>query len=162
MVAVGLTPVEPLADVELNAPGEIEIVVAPLVVQLSVVLVPELMVAGLAANDTIEGMEPLPGGVFTVAAVPAQLLKPKQASKTRTSAWKSKRVEWHPRKLRFLTQKHLGIAKLNPCVGIACSLEAAHFRRLLAEGTESGPLAFPRRRKVGGFANRVYSVGQPG
>jgi hypothetical protein len=99
VVAVGLALVEPLADVELNAPGEIEIVVAPLVVQLSVVLVPELMVAGLAANDAIDGMEPLPGGVLTVVAVPAQLLKPKQASKMTTSARKSKREEWHPQKL---------------------------------------------------------------
>jgi hypothetical protein len=119
VVAVGLTLVEPLADAELNASGEIEIVVAPLVAQLSVVLVPELMVAGFAVNDAIDGREPLLGGVLTEVAVPAQPLKPKQASKITTSAWKSKREEWRSRKPRFVTQNRLGIANLNPFVGTA-------------------------------------------
>lgn len=99
MVAVGLTLVEPLADVEVNEPGEIEIVVAPFVAQLSVALVPELTVAGFAVNETIDGMEPLPGGVLTVVAVPAQLHKPKQPSKMRRSAQKSRREECRPRNL---------------------------------------------------------------
>lgn len=118
VVAVGLTLVEPLADEELNAPGEIEIAVAPLVVQLRVVLAPELMIVGLAANDAIDGMELLPGGVLTVV-VPAHALRPKQASKMTTSAWKSKREEWPPRNRRFLTQNQLGFAKLSRCLGIA-------------------------------------------
>jgi hypothetical protein len=99
VVADGLTLVEPLADVEVKEPGEIEIVVAPLVAQLSVVLVPEFTVAGFAVNEAIDGMEPLPGGVLTVVAVPAQLLKPKPASKMSRSAQKSKRDEWCPRNL---------------------------------------------------------------
>jgi len=99
VVAVGLTLVEPLAEAEVNEPGEIEIVVAPLVAQLSVVLVPEFTVVGFAVNEAIDGIEPLPGGVLTVVAVPAQLHKPKQTSTMSRSAQKSKREEWRPRNL---------------------------------------------------------------
>jgi hypothetical protein len=99
VVVVGLTLVEPVAEVEVNEPGEIEIVVAPLVAHVSMVLVPEFTVAGFTVNEAIDGMEPLPGGVLTVVAVPAQPLRPKQPSKMSRSAQKSKRVEWRPRNL---------------------------------------------------------------
>jgi hypothetical protein len=54
-VAVGLTVVELLADVEVNAPGVMAMLVAPVVTQLSVLLEPELMLAGLAVNELIVG-----------------------------------------------------------------------------------------------------------
>jgi len=60
VVAVGLTLVEPLADVDVNVPGVMAILVAPLVDQLSVLLEPEFIVAGLPANELIVG------GEFTV------------------------------------------------------------------------------------------------
>lgn len=58
----GLTVVEPLAAVELRPPGVIEMLVAPLVDQLRVLLEPEVMLAGLAVKELIEGLL----GEFTV------------------------------------------------------------------------------------------------
>ena len=60
VVAVGLTVVEPLADVDVNVPGEMAMLFAPLADQLNVLLEPEFMVAGLLANELIVG------GVITV------------------------------------------------------------------------------------------------
>ena len=68
---------------ELNAPGEIEIDVAPLVAQLRVLLVPELMLAGFAVKDVIVGAAPVPGDGFA-EIFPPQLVRPIQASR-RTS-----------------------------------------------------------------------------
>ena len=61
VVAVGLTLVEPLADVDVNVPGVIAILVAPVVAQFSVLLEPEAMLVGLAVNELIVGAEPFPG-----------------------------------------------------------------------------------------------------
>lgn len=77
MVAVGLTLVEPLADVEVKEPGEMVIVVAPEVAQLSVLLEPEVMLEGLAVKELIVGLLEL--FVFTVtvtveAAEPDELV----------------------------------------------------------------------------------------
>jgi len=55
VVAVGLTPVEPLGPVVVNVPGVMAMLVAPVVSQLSSVLEPELMVAGVAVKEIIEG-----------------------------------------------------------------------------------------------------------
>ena len=60
--AVGLTLVEPLADVDVNVPGVMAILAAPLVAQLSTLLEPELMLVGLAENEVMVGAEPFPGG----------------------------------------------------------------------------------------------------
>ena len=62
VVAVGLTFVEPLADVDVNDPGVMAMPVAPLVIQLSVLLEPELILAGFAPNEPIAGLP----AVFTV------------------------------------------------------------------------------------------------
>jgi hypothetical protein len=56
VVAVGLTLVEPLADVEVNVPGVMAILVAPVVAQLSVLLEPELMLVGLAVKELMVGL----------------------------------------------------------------------------------------------------------
>lgn len=56
VVAVGLTLVEPLADVDVNVPGVMAILVAPVVVQLSVLLEPEVMFVGLAVKESIVGL----------------------------------------------------------------------------------------------------------
>jgi hypothetical protein len=55
VVAVGLTLVEPLADVEVNVPGVMAILVAPVVAQLNVLLEPEAMLAGLAVKLVMVG-----------------------------------------------------------------------------------------------------------
>jgi hypothetical protein len=62
VVAVGLTFTEPLADVEANVPGAMARLAAPAVVQLSVLLEPELMLVGLAVKELIVGLP----AVFTV------------------------------------------------------------------------------------------------
>ena len=60
VVAAGLTFVEPLADVELNDPGAMAILVAPVVAQLSELLDPNVMVVGFAVKELIVG---LPGAL---------------------------------------------------------------------------------------------------
>jgi hypothetical protein len=45
--------VEPLADVDVNVPGVMATLVAPATDQLSVLLVPELMLVGFAAKEVI-------------------------------------------------------------------------------------------------------------
>jgi hypothetical protein len=52
---VGLTVVDPLAAADVNVPGVIAMLVAPEVDQLSVLLDPELMLVGFAANELITG-----------------------------------------------------------------------------------------------------------
>jgi hypothetical protein len=54
-VAVGVTLVEPLADVDVKPPGEIVTLVAPEAAKASVLLDPEVMLAGLAVNEVILG-----------------------------------------------------------------------------------------------------------
>jgi flagellar biosynthesis protein FliR len=55
-VADGLTLVDPLADVEVNVPGVMARLVAPVVAQLSVLLEPEVIFVGLAVNELITGL----------------------------------------------------------------------------------------------------------
>ena len=83
VVTVGSTLVEPLADVEVNPPGEIEIVVALLVSQLSILFAPAFMLAGSAVKEVIEGREPVPGRGLGEPTMPAQFVRPTQASSTR-------------------------------------------------------------------------------
>jgi hypothetical protein len=56
VVAVGLTLVEPVADVEVNVPGVMARLVAPVVAQLSVLLEPDVMLAGFAVKDVMTGL----------------------------------------------------------------------------------------------------------
>ena len=52
--------VEPLADVEVNVPGVMAILVAPDAAQLNVLLVPEVTLVGSAVKEAIVGAEPCP------------------------------------------------------------------------------------------------------
>ena len=56
VVVVGLTLVEPVAELEVKVPGVIETVVAPEVDQLRVLLEPELMLEGVAVKELIVGL----------------------------------------------------------------------------------------------------------
>jgi hypothetical protein len=56
VVAVGPTLVEPLADVDVNVPGVMARLAAPAVVQLKVLLEPEVMAVGLAVKELIVGL----------------------------------------------------------------------------------------------------------
>ena len=66
VVADGLTSVEPLADVEVNVPGVMAILVAPIVAQLSMLLEPEEIVVGLAVKELIVGLPEILNVMFTV------------------------------------------------------------------------------------------------
>ncbi|MFZ0963990.1 MAG: hypothetical protein WAO35_24255 [Terriglobia bacterium] len=70
-MAVGLTLVEPLADVDVNVPGVMAMLAAPVVAQASVLLEPEAMLVGLAVNELITGLL----DVFTVT-VSVDVLEP--------------------------------------------------------------------------------------
>src|ERR1035438_7231598 len=54
--------VEPLADVDVIVPGVMAIVVAPVAVQLRVLLLPEFMLVGFAVKELMAGTEPFPAG----------------------------------------------------------------------------------------------------
>jgi hypothetical protein len=64
VVAVGLTLVDPLADVEVKDPGVIATLVAPFVAQLRVLLESEPILSGDAVNEVIVGL--LAGFTVTV------------------------------------------------------------------------------------------------
>jgi hypothetical protein len=70
VVVVGLTLVEPLADTEVNVPGVILMLVAPVVFQLSVLLEPAMILAGVAVKELIAGF-----AEFTVT-VTADVVEP--------------------------------------------------------------------------------------
>ena len=53
---MGPTVVEPLADAEVKLPGVIEMLVAPDVDQLKVLLEPEAMLVGFAVKELIDGL----------------------------------------------------------------------------------------------------------
>jgi hypothetical protein len=77
VVEVGLTLVEPLADVEVNDPGVMEMLVAPLVAQFKVLLDPDAIPEGVAVNELIVGLLPVPVVTVTVAVEvtdPAELV----------------------------------------------------------------------------------------
>ena len=82
VVALGLTLVEPLADVEVNAPGVIVIVAASLVAQLRVLLAPGLIPVGLAVKELMAGIVPLFDGELDEP----QPGNPTQTNTIRTSA----------------------------------------------------------------------------
>ena len=56
VVAVGFTVVEPLAAAEVNVPGVMAMLVAPVTVQLSVLLEPEVMLVGFAVKELMVGL----------------------------------------------------------------------------------------------------------
>jgi len=60
VVADGLTLVDPLAEVEVNVPGVMARLTAPVVAQLSVLPEPAVMLVGLAVNELIVGLGLLP------------------------------------------------------------------------------------------------------
>jgi len=96
VVAVGLTFVEPLADVDVNVPGVMAIVVAPVAAQLSALLAPEFMVVGFAAKEVIVGTEPVPGELCEVEPQPTS---PMQANRMTARAQGSRRASLSPRVL---------------------------------------------------------------
>src|SRR5208282_3694455 len=96
--------VEPLADVDVNVPGVMAIVDAPVAAQLSALLVPEFMLVGFAVKEVIVGAEPFP-----VGEVEPQLTSPMQPNRMtmRISARRSGPESLSPGKLSLLLQNKL-------------------------------------------------------
>ena len=113
VVAVGLTLVEPLADVDVNVPGVMAILVAAVVAQLSVLLAPEFMVVGSAVKEVIVGLEGFPGGEPDEVIAP-QPASPTQANRRRARAQRSSAEELTPRELRSLRQSELAESMRDP------------------------------------------------
>jgi len=74
--------VEPLVEAEVNVPGVMAILVAPAAAQLSVLVVPELMLDGLATKDAIVGKVPFSEDELDEIPEP-QLARPTQANRMR-------------------------------------------------------------------------------
>ena len=106
VVAVGLTLVEPLTEVDVNVPGVMAILVAPLVAQLSILLEPEFMLSGSAENEVIVGAEPFPGGGIDEIAE-LQSASPAQANRMRTCALRSRPKDLRSGELGLLLQEEL-------------------------------------------------------
>lgn len=102
-MAVGLTLVEPLADVDVNVPGVIARLVAPPADQLRVLLAPEFMFVGFAVKLVIAGGEPGPGEELEGATVP-QPIRLAEASKSKTSKCT---YDLRPPRLTCLLARHL-------------------------------------------------------
>ena len=66
-VTDGVTVVAPVADADVKFPGEIEILVAPVVAQLKLLLAPDAMVLGAAKNEPITGFVGAVTATVTVA-----------------------------------------------------------------------------------------------
>jgi hypothetical protein len=103
VVAVGLTFVDPLADADVKLPGVIAMLVASLVDQLSVLLAPELIVAGLAANDPMVGF--CPGGGFP----PPLLVPPQFAATTHANSITATAPKFRPRSRVFVRARPLAV-----------------------------------------------------
>ena len=73
VVAVGLTLVEPLAEVDVKVPGVMARLVAPVVTQLSELLEPETMLAGLAVKEVMVG---LLGPLAVIVTVAVEVVEP--------------------------------------------------------------------------------------
>jgi len=84
VVVLGLTLVELVADVDVNVPGVMEILVAPVVDQLSVLLDPDFMLPGLAVKAVIVGAELVPDGELELL----QLSRMTQENEIRASTQK--------------------------------------------------------------------------
>jgi len=104
---------EPLADVDVNVPGVMAILVAPAAAQLSVLLVPELILVGSAVKEVIVGTEPFPEGELDEVVAP-QPASATQANRMRTSAQISSPEELSFRELSLFPQNELVESMRNP------------------------------------------------
>jgi len=89
VVAAGLMLVEPLANVDVNVPGVMAILVAPAAAQLSALLAPEFMLVGAAVKEVIVGSESFPEDELDEVVEPPQPASPTQANRIRTRAQRS-------------------------------------------------------------------------
>lgn len=81
--------------------------VAPLAVQFSVLFSSEFMLVGFAVKDAIDGIDPAPEGESGAVVMPAQLVRPTQASRMRTTAQRLDAERLHSSEPGPLLQREL-------------------------------------------------------
>jgi hypothetical protein len=141
VVAVGLTVVDPLADVDVNVPGVMAMFVAPVVTQLNVLLVPVTTLTGFAVKEVIAGALPSPV-VEPNEDTPPQLAIPRQAIRTRTRAQSSSLEESDPWRLSCLLENESGEFIHDP------SLSVGHTSRATCGFGSQRTVARPPRLRV--------------
>ena len=145
MVAVGLTLVEPLPDVDANVPGVMAMLVAPVVAQVTVLLAPEFMIVGFAVKDVTVGAEPLPEDEPEELAKP-QPAKPARTNRVRISAQSSSQGELRPRERNSFLQNELEESIGSPSAAAGHTiLVMPDLICLLAVSTASGPWSAGRK-----------------
>jgi hypothetical protein len=92
--------VAPLAEVEVNDPGVMAILVAPAAAQLNVLLAPEFMLVGSAVKEVIVGMDPFPEDAPDEVDAP-QPTNPAQETRMRISDQRASPEELSSRGLRL-------------------------------------------------------------
>ena len=108
---------------DVNVPGVMAILVAPAATQLSVLLEPEVMLAGLAVKEVITGLEPFSGGVLDEP----QPVSPAQANSMRASAQRFSPEELSPRELSIFLQNDLVEYTPNPFVAVGYTARAVTY-----------------------------------
>ena len=103
VVAVGFTGVEPPADVDVNVPGVMAMLVAPVVCQLSVLLEPEVMLVRSAVKEPMAGSNTVPEGELDEP----QPSSPTQANRMSRIAQRSSLKDLIPRMLRVFLHNEL-------------------------------------------------------
>lgn len=89
--------VVPLAEVDVKDPGVMEMLVAPVDDQLNALLVPEVMLVGLAVKLLIAGTVPVPPPVFVEFDTLPQLVSQPHASRATDSAQRFRLPSLRPR-----------------------------------------------------------------
>jgi len=120
VVAVGFMLIEPLAEVDVNVPGAMAILVAPAAAQLSVLLVPEFTLAGSAVKEVIVGTESFAEDELDELDEP-QLTSPAQATRMRASAQRSSPGGLSPRQMSLLLQNQFAESTRNSLVAVVCT-----------------------------------------
>jgi hypothetical protein len=98
--------VVPLAEVDVNVPGVMLTLVAPLVAQVRVLLAPELMVVGLAVKDATVGAEPFPDEEFDTPQPMSPMMPDRRGMSTRRREARNEK----PELCRPFSLLHLGSA----------------------------------------------------
>jgi hypothetical protein len=139
VVSVGLTLVEPLADLGLNVPDVMAILAAP-VVSHRLLLAPEFVLVGSAVEELIVRAEPGPENEFD-GATELQSAGPTQANRINAIAQRFSPEAWSQRELIPILQDVPAESMRSPLVVIDDSIlaNANIFAEPASEAFVSGP-----------------------
>jgi hypothetical protein len=97
--------VEPLAEADVNDPGVMAMLVAPVATQFSVLLVPEFTLVGFAVKEVIIGAAPVPVGALD------EVIEPQPASAAQANRMSASRPTSSPADRRLQNE----LAETMPC-----------------------------------------------